>query len=166
MVGRPPAVGLPSCLHAATGMEEVGWWGDPREGFILTDFVISAADFDNICSDGAATSARWEVALPSAGESFGLPGRAYKLGLRRVPLDRLGWSQLQFSQQMLQSSFSQRMLQTSSSQSQGLWLVGPAIDIGFLGDLKSDCCCESIDFGPKSRLSLEMVECNDLIQCP
>ena len=36
MVGRPPAVGLPSCLHAATGMEEVGWWGDPREGFILT----------------------------------------------------------------------------------------------------------------------------------
>ena len=58
------------------------------------------------------------------------------------------------------------MLQTSSSQSQGLWLVGPAIDVGFLGDLKSDCCCESIDFGPKSRLSLEMVECNDLIQCP
>ena len=89
-MGRPPAVGLPSCLHAATGMEEVGWWGDPREGFILTDFVISAADFDNICSDGAATSARWEVALPAAGESFGLPGRAYKLGLRRVPLDRLG----------------------------------------------------------------------------
>ena len=36
MVGRPPAVGLPSCLHAATGMEEVGWWGDPCEGFILT----------------------------------------------------------------------------------------------------------------------------------
>ena len=36
MVGRPPAVGLPSCLHAATGMEEVGWRGDPREGFILT----------------------------------------------------------------------------------------------------------------------------------
>ena len=36
VVGRPPAVGLPSCLHAATGMEEVGWWGDPREGFILT----------------------------------------------------------------------------------------------------------------------------------
>ena len=35
-MGRPPAVGLPSCLHAATGMEEVGWWGDPREGFILT----------------------------------------------------------------------------------------------------------------------------------
>ena len=31
MVGRPPAVGLPSCLHAATGMEEVGWWGDPHE---------------------------------------------------------------------------------------------------------------------------------------
>ena len=29
-------MGLPSCLHAATGMEEVGWWGDPREGFILT----------------------------------------------------------------------------------------------------------------------------------
>ena len=146
-MGRPPAVGLPSCLHAATGMEEVGWWGDPREGFILTkpyitlDFcfqVTSATDFGNIGSDGAATSAQWEVALPAAGESFGLPGRAYKLGLRRVPLDRLGWSQLQFSQQMLQSSFSQRMLQTSSSQSQGLWLVGPAIDIGFLGDLKSD----------------------------
>ena len=36
VVGRPPAVGLPSCLHAATGMEEVGWWGDPREGLILT----------------------------------------------------------------------------------------------------------------------------------
>ena len=58
MVGRPPAVGLPSCLHAATGMEEVGWWGDPREGFTLTDFVISAAAFDSICSDGAAISAR------------------------------------------------------------------------------------------------------------
>ena len=98
-MGRPPAVGLPSCLHAATGMEEVGWWGDPREGFILTkpyitlDFcfqVTSATDFGNIGSDGAATSAQWEVALPAAGESFGLPGRAYKLGLRRVPLDRLG----------------------------------------------------------------------------
>ena len=36
VVGRPPAVGLPSCLHAATGMEEVGWWGDPHEGFILS----------------------------------------------------------------------------------------------------------------------------------
>ena len=39
MVGRPPAVGLPSCLHAATGMEEVGWWGDPREGFYTHEAV-------------------------------------------------------------------------------------------------------------------------------
>ena len=103
------------------GMEEVGWWGDPRRwdyrhasmrrqawrrlgggetrvrGLYsrsrTLDFcfqVTSAADFGNIGSDGAATSAQWEVALPAAGESFGLPGRAYKLGLRRVPLDRLG----------------------------------------------------------------------------
>ena len=38
-MGRPPAVGLPSCLHAATGMEEVGWWGDPREGFYTHEAV-------------------------------------------------------------------------------------------------------------------------------
>ena len=31
--------------HGTFGMEEVGWWGDPREGFILTKPCDKGATF-------------------------------------------------------------------------------------------------------------------------
>ena len=136
---------MPFSLHAPRhiGMEEVGWWGDPRRwdyrhasmrrqawrrlgggetrvrGLYsrsrTLDFclkVTSAADSGNIGSDGTATSVG--SALTSASVSLEMDSSNSTL-----------WS----------PSFRS---ETSSSQSQGLWLVGPAIDVGFLGDLKSD----------------------------
>ena len=107
---------MPFSLHAPRhiGMEEVGWWGDPRRwdyrhasmrrqawrrlgggetrvrglysrtlSSQLQTLTISVLMVQRPPHGG-------KLALPAAGESFGLPGRAYKLGLRRVPLDRLG----------------------------------------------------------------------------
>ena len=71
MVGRPPAVGLPSCLHAATGMEEVGWWGDPREGFILTKPYMARRHVR-------------QTKLPGVREQLGFTHKPYKYGTRHV----------------------------------------------------------------------------------
>ena len=67
---------------------------------------------------------------PGNHSSFGLPGRAYKLSLRRVRLDRLDAS---LGVSSHSGCYKSVLTANLTSQSQRLWLVGPAIDIGFLG---------------------------------
>ena len=127
-------------------MEEVGWWEDPREGFILTQPYIARRHVR-------------QTKLPGVREQLGFTHKPYKYGTRHVRQHFFStFLSADFDSYYLFPVLVQRRSARWELRSQGLWLVGPAIDVGFFGDLTAAVKALTLVQGQGFHCG-----CNDLI---